>query len=167
MLRLHLYEPHPMDPGGGHLRTGLDCAMVGVIKGNRAIISHALQTPAPLMERQRCEPGCKLTPERLPCRPSSSRLWPCSPLHQHHNHHHPLLASQTESNLAKALRAHLFLSRYCSSFLLLLIPHSSGSLSPPSTCSFTQGSFGFFLNKLPVYSPKVNEKMRQLLFCQV
>lgn len=72
-----------------------------VIKGKRAIISHAQQTSGKMMECWRCETECKLTPEHPPCRPSSSRLWPCSLP--------PPLARQAESNLAKASRAHLLI----------------------------------------------------------
>lgn len=66
----------------------------------------------------------------------------------------PPLASQTESNLTKALRAHLLLvlSRCRCSFLsfsgLLLIPHSSGLpfhlfLHPAIICPFFLISFRF------------------------
>lgn len=115
-----------------------------MIKGKRAIISHALQTSGNLMERWRCETECKLTPEHPTCRPSSSRRWPCSLP--------PPLARQAESNLAKAPRVHLlFLSpAFLISFFLRTpwqhhTPLASFPSHPFPLLSFPLNHLGLFL----------------------
>lgn len=149
---------------------------LGLIEGDRAIISPGPQLSGSLEECWRCESRCKLTPECLLCWPTppSPWLWPCSPSFptSTSKSERKQSSQSPEDNRGRArpplLSQHLYSFISFSGLLLQgVIQHPCGLFSPTPLSTFSFPLLSFLASFSPLESSllqtnnKVNRQSRE------